>query len=439
MAATSPQTTLNSGSCYACYGASIVEMLELAFLDSISQNIGSVVPPSYDGLLVYSRQGLPDTTEVNPVGARNLTFATNKVTAIHCHNCPLITSLTCTSNALLTTLDIVGCAALETLVFNNCTALPSVTLDSSFVTMTNINFESCSSLASFTANSVTTVSGSVNLRSLTGGTHFNITTFSMTALVSTGGSFFFYPGSGEAAQPSPASLSFPNLVSVGGYFIAAALTSLTSFSAPVIASVGFDFNVSNCDALTSLNANSLNTVGGVVYINGHNSLVTISLPVLDMAGDVNIYDNANAVTVSLPLLRITNSATFTLSNNLVSIDLTSLEECYSIYADGNADLASLSLPSLVNGYVPYEIFLNDCPSLVSFSVDIGSEAQEGSYYFYNSGLNQASVDRVFQFGANGGTTGAEYLCDGGTNSAPSVAGLANYNSLFALGNTVSKN
>jgi len=432
------QTTLTA----ACSSGIAKLNSPIELLQVIAQTLCSAEggAPSYDGNLTYIQQGGNIVVEVNPVGARNLTAITPKVTEIHCHNCPGLTSLTCSNDALLTVLDIVGCVALETLVFNNCTSLPSVTLDSSFVTMTNINFESCSSLASFTANSVTTVSGSVNLRSQTGGTHFNITTFSMTALVSTGGNFFFYPGSGEAAQPSPASLSFPNLVSVGGYLIAANLTSLTSFSAPVLASTAQDFNVSNCALLSTVSAASLSSVGGSLYANANPGLLSIGFPALASAGNIQIYDCVNITSINLSALLVVGSMLFTGCSDLVTVDLTLLEECASIDASGNNSLTSFSLLALVNGYVPYEIYLYDCSSLNSFLIDIGLEAQEsGLYYFYDSSLDQSSVDSVFQFGQNGGTSSAEYLCDGGTNSTPSGAGIANATTLSGNGNTVTYN
>jgi hypothetical protein len=418
--------------------SSPVELLQVIAQTLCSADTGTPVDP-YDGNLTYIQQGGAITVEVNPIGARNLSALVPKVTEIHCHNCPLITSLTCTNDNLLTVLDLAGCPALETLVFNNCTALPSVTLDSSFVTMTNINFESCSSLASFIANSVTTVSGSVNLRSLTGGTHFNITTFSMTALVSTGGSFFFYPGSGEAAQPSPASLSFPNLVSVGGYFIAANLSSLTSFSAPVLTSTTQDFNISNCAPLATVSVGSLSSVGGTLYANSNPGLATISFPALASAGNINIYTCANITSINLSALLSVNQMYFTGCDNLVSVDLTLLEECGLIDASFNDDLSSFDLLSLVNGFVPTDIYLNNCVSLTDFNISALLEAVEGTYDFSGSSLDQPSVDSIFLFGLNGGTTGAIYHCDGGANSAPSATGIGYYNTLLALGNDVTKN
>jgi len=53
--------------------------------------------------------------------------------------------------------------------------------------------------------------------------------------------------------------------------------------------------------------------------------------------------------------------------------------------------------------------------------------------------DKSSVDLVFQFGINGGTSAAEYLCDGGTNSTPSLAGIANATTLSGLGNNVTYN
>lgn len=44
MAATNPQTVLNGGTCFACYGVSVAEMMKLSLLDTISQTIGGVTP-----------------------------------------------------------------------------------------------------------------------------------------------------------------------------------------------------------------------------------------------------------------------------------------------------------------------------------------------------------------------------------------------------------
>jgi hypothetical protein len=261
----------------------------------------------------------------------------------------------------------------------------------------------------------------------------------MTALVSTGGNFFFYPGSGEAAQPSPASLSFPNLVSVGGYFVAANLSSLTSFSAPVLTSTTHDFKIYNCAPLATVSVGSLSSVGGIVYVETNPGLATISFPALGSAGNITIHNCANITSINLSALLSVSQLTFTDCDNLVSVDLTLLEECTLIDASFNDALTSFDLLNLVNGLVPYDIYLNDCVSLTDFNISASLEAQEGTYDFYGSSLDQPSVDSIFLFGMNGGTTGAIYHCDGGTNSAPSATGIGYYNTLLALGNDVAKN
>lgn len=373
-------------------------------LQVIAQNLcsASLAPPDpYDGLLVYTRQGLGDTTVVNPSGAYDLTFASNKVTAIHCHNCPLITSLTCTTDALLTVLDLENCATLGNLVFTSCTALTSVNL-STFTSMSGgLEFHSCSALSSFLANSITSVGGNVALI--------------LTSIVNQ---------------------SFNSLVSTGGYFGVNG-NSLTTVTAPLLTTVGSFVYVSFSPLLTSLALPSLTTVTTEIYAGDCPAMTTISFPALVTAGGLlTVSGNFLLSSFSFPLLQVAGSIQAS-ATALTELSLPSLASCVNIVTSPS-NITSINIP-FTGGVVCFAISATDSTSLTSLDFG-GAVMQDGcEIYFDNCALNQASVDLILQSAIDGGTTTSIYDTSAGTSSAPSAGGMANKAALIIAGNTVTTN
>ena len=370
-------------------------------LQVIAQNLcsASLAPPDpYDGLLVYTRQGLGDTTVVNPSGAYDLTFASNKVTAIHCHNCPLITSLTCTTDALLTVLDLENCATLGNLVFTGCTSLTSVNL-STFTAMSGgLEFQGCTLLASFTSNGIITVGGNVNLV--------------MTGVVNQ---------------------TFNSLTTVGGLFGVSG-NSLLTVTAPLLATIGASVYVAFSPLLTSLSLPSLTTAPSGIFINSCTSMVDIGFPALIAAGGQIVVENCSLLTgFSFPLLQVVDTINIS-STPLSELNLPSLVSCGSLTTNFSS-LTSINI-AFTGGVVCFNIAATSTASLASLDFG-GAVMQDGCEMFIDGcALTQASVDLVLQSAVNGGTTFSTYEMNGGTSSPPSAAGLANKAILDGLGNTV---
>lgn len=351
-------------------------------LQVLAQNLcsASLAPPDpYDGLLVYTRQGLGDTTVVNPAGAFNLTFGANKVTEIHCHNCPLITGITCDSN-FLTVVDLEDLPAIANLNFSGSTALTSVNLDTFTSISGSLNLLNCTSLASFSASSLTSV-----------------------------GVNFFLTG---AIIPS---LSLPSLLSVGA-LSCGEMPTFTSVSLPL-----------------------LQTSTSYLYFNS-TSLVTISLPSLQNAAILYL-ENMPATLTSISLPALESAATILIGGNssLLSISVPLLQSCSEILANDNILLTSFSAPSY-NAALPFIGFnFNSCSSLVSVSFLAFNSNDGSTYHLSGCALDQTTVDNFIQALANGANFASELYLDGGTSSPPDAARIALAIQLNIDGNIVTHN
>jgi hypothetical protein len=137
----------------------------------------------------------------------------------------------------------------------------------------------------------------------------------------------------------------------------------------------------------------------------------------------------------VPNLSVGSNSTFTFLN-FVDIDLA------NIYISNCQNLQSLTFPDLttiVNGgmgacFVSYNQALTTVSFPVLANVDSFSDVR-----FTNNALTQASVDHILVKIAGSGSIGGMLDFTGGTNAAPSAAGLAAKATLLGRGWTVSHN
>lgn len=426
MPALSPQTVLDGSSCFGCYGGALIDLFELSLLDLISQNIGNVIPDPYDGLLVYTRQGLGETTVVNPIGAFNLTFGANMVTEIHCHNCPGITGITCNTNATLTVVDLETVPNLTTLVFSGATALPSLDLSLTGQTaMVQINTENCNSLTSLVAPTVTSLSSILRV-----GPCPLISSLNFNSLVST-------PNIVLGSCPSLTSISFPSLTTVSAFFNFNASTGLVSVSCPVLESSA-TFGGMTLPSLTSVYAPLLTTVGTIEFIDC-DSLVTLQLPLLQTAGSCFIYGNAFLATLELPELVSCDTLNFSGNVSLTSLNLDLFASAETATFNGCQVLETLSLPSFECQIYPTIFFdASACDTLNQ--MDIAYPLADGmEFYATVCVLNAATVNSILAQGVAGVMVGGIIDLSGGFNAAPTGQGIIDKADLITAGVAVTTN
>lgn len=376
MAALNPQTVLANSNCYACFGASLADLFLLSLWDSISQS-ESASP--YDGLLVYTREGLGTTTIVNPVGDYDLTFGANKVTEVHCHNCPLITEFYLSASDVLTTVDFDDCPALNTFYITECNALTS--LDLRFIqTADQITLGDCLLLASVNLNGLVTVSA-LEIYNCA------ITSASFPALTSSSNLFFVYD------NPYLASISLPVFATANGISFRTN-PSLPSLSLPSLTFVSNGVDVSDCATQTS-----------------------VSFPVLTQANPLITHDCPLLTSISAPLLQV-----------LIA------------YSGGNcSSLVSIQMPSADEGWLT-SFLSNTCPLLTNISLSGAGAFPDGiDFQAINANLNQATVDYVLARGVAGAIASNIINLSGGTSSTPSAGGLANKATLIGNGVAVTTN
>lgn len=366
---------------------------------------------NYNNRLVYTQSNGVTTIIDNPVGAYNLTAINPKIVSVYSHNAPNITSLTLTDDPLLTVISLQNCAALATLNFARCAGLTSVNLNT-FTSLTTVNFEDCLELSAFSATSLVTVgAGGLNLRNLA-----NISkmagAFSLPVLATVGGSFFLY-GTGSTSLTS---VSLPSLTSVGAFFIVANHSNLTTISAPNVSSVGADFNVSGNTSLAIASFNNLGSVGSNVFVLSNSAMTQLSLSSLAAVGSIQ----ASGCT------------------SLSSSDLSSLSSCPGLNFNLCTALASFSLPSMVAPSVFSGNFA-DCSSLTSYSHGTIRFDDNDSLLWTNDALDVASVNAILVGADASGLIASNIDLSGGTNAAPTGAGIVAKANLIGAGNTVTTN
>lgn len=164
----------------------------------------------------------------------------------------------------------------------------------------------------------------------------------------------------------------------------ATVTTLT-FRQKSLGVVNDGIYIENCSALTTISFPNLTTSPNYGYlITGNNALTSVSFPVLSSA--------VPSGSTTVPMF----------------------------YIVGNPLLTTITMPSVV---MSLNVFSN--------MVD---------YNFSGNALNQATVDQILaRCVASPLLTAGLLQLDGGTNSAPSVAGTADKNTLIARGMSVNTN
>ena len=202
--------------------------------------------------------------------------------------------------------------------------------------------------------------------------------------------------------------------------------------------------VQACPLLTSMTFPSLLTVEGfgntdfysehAIQIADNTALATISFPVLTLIKGGAVFDDCDGVTsLSFPLL-----TTLNLSPTVSS-------DTY-LWIRNNTLLQEILFPSLTTitinpaflfpGY--FEIKGN--PALTTISLPLAVIPNKMDFDASNNALSQSTVDHILaRLVANGGYVSGTVLLNGGTNAAPSVAGLADKATLIGRGVTVVTN
>jgi hypothetical protein len=396
MLALSPQSLFSSASCYACYGASQTDALELALWDSISQNAGGVIVDPYDNKLVYTRDGVGVVTVDGPVGNYNL--ATGDISQIHCHNAPGITGLTVFTSLPLVTLDLVNLISISTISITICNSLTSIDLSSLNCPVVGVlDFNENDNLASINLNGITHAehidcSVCPLLTSVTASTLENVT------------DYFLFGSSGVT------SISFPSLVSVdNNLFNFNNCVDLVSISLPLFEySGGYWFGGVNCYALSSLYIPLFNG-NGIAF--DFTSLTEIDAPSLVTASDLYFPDSAALNSLNFPLLE--SAATLYISGtDINSVDLSAITSGMNyISAENNAVLTNFDIASVV------------------FSAN-------GTYYFYGCPLSESEVDAILAAAVAGGMSGGEIDVSGSCAPPSNPAGLDDITTLQNNGASV---
>jgi hypothetical protein len=336
---------------------------------------------------------------------------------------------------------------------------------SDLTSVTNINFESSggfacsfpslttvsgsmeftgSSISSLDANSLTSIGVELNLTSCG-----NLMTLSMTSLTTVGVDILIdcnllttatltslqTVSSGTNAVPTQFQITAPNLTSLN-------LSSLTSIGlASSNASFGLTLSVAS---LVTVSLPALNSVAGATSIRSGIGPVNFSAPALTTTdGDIDF--STNTVIASLTLTAYqTNGELFTLSGctAITSLSLPSLVSVVdTLRFDGCTALTSVSCPSLTTisniGLNPFGSA--NCPLLTSANFPVLVCADGLVYDLAGCALAAASVNQMLHRGVVSGTTTGTYNLNGGTNAAPSGAGVADKATLIGLGNTVNTN
>lgn len=179
--------------------------------------------------------------------------------------------------------------------------------------------------------------------------------------------------------------------------------------------------------------------GDLIYTEYHFPNLTEILG-LNADGVFEFGSNTAMTTLDAPLLATVDlSVSFGSCPNLVSVDLTSLEQITAadLFFINSTALVTLSLPSLVT--VGGNVTGTGCTSLVTFNVPNWLPTNGTTIDITNCALNEASVDLVLHRCVVAGVTTCTIALEGGTNSTPSAAGLADKAALILAGNVVTTN
>lgn len=440
MPALNPQTVLTNSPCVTCYGASLVEALEISLLDTISQNIGSSAPAIPANLAATPGDSEVTLTWDDSAGAitynvyRSLVnggpyaLLLNVATSDHVDATAangttyyyVVTAVTAAgesgysnqasatpadpfNNALVYTRQGLGTTTVNNPVgaFNltfgankvtemhchNAPGITSITCTSDQF-LTTVDLVNCTALATLDLNGAT-ILASIDL---TGFTTFTTLALNGCTLLT--------------------SATLTNVANCGTLFLHQ--SGLTSISLPALASSTFVYAFL-CPDLLTFSAPALASVVTQIAIKSNTSVSSINLQSL----------------TSCPLLELNDNA------SLVSVDLSAFENASGQLNASVTNLPQLNLPAYNASLVNFDIKTN--PSLVTVTFNNQPIADGGIFDASGCALNEASVDYALQAGIDGAMTSGTIYLDGGTSSAPSAAGLANKAQLILDGVDVQTN
>lgn len=246
-------------------------------------------------------------------------------------------------------------------------------------------------------------------------------------------------------------LSFDDLVSVSGNFNPQQLSALTSLIGNSITTINGSFSISQMPLLTTLQFNALTTIGSYIL----NSLDVLSSMTFNSLKSIN-----SSFSISqMPLLTTlqfnaltTIGGNFQVSNIdlLTSISINSLQTLGGIFSvSALPALTSISFSGMVT-YGGSDITISSCANITSVTIGtIGTLKRiEGTTItLSNLKLPSANVNAILallvSLDGTGGTTlwgaGKTLLIDGGTNGAPTGAGITDKATLITRGATITTN
>lgn len=238
------------------------------------------------------------------------------------------------------------------------------------------------------------------------------------------------PSSGGSGGTCPQDMQVawtPTNFSLGsnvGYFIFTDAPGLLTFSSTVSLSEG-GFEIDNNSTLQSVSFPNLTQIDptgayfGVLFFDTDPSLASVSAPLLTIVGGGSVH-----VTNS-PALTTVNLDSLATVGNQLSIT-------------GNTFLTSLSLPALVTATNLFDV--SGCTSLSSLSIPVFVPTNTKNVNAANCALNATSVNLVLhRCVLNAGYVNGTVNLSGGTNAAPSGAGVADKATLIGRGVTVLTN
>jgi len=164
----------------------------------------------------------------------------------------------------------------------------------------------------------------------------------------------------------------------------------------------------------------------------NSGIVSINTGALNEGQNVIIKGNFLSTSITLPSLKRA-SGLFINGNTATSISLPLFESGVSVEISGS-DATTISVPLLVNAR---QVNIIDNASLTSITINAGFECLSQNYS--GNALTEAVVDLLLGIANDSGLQNGIFVIDGGTNAAPSVAGLASKTSLEGKGWTVTVN
>ena len=233
-----------------------------------------------------------------------------------------------------------------------------------------------------------------------------------------------------SGNPVLQSVNLSNLQSIDGGFFIDKCPLLSTLSTNSITKIGQTFNgtygleIKN-SGVQNLNMPLLTQISGTIYIynnsalsaisfpqlsdhplNGsfafsiqlNTTLSNISLPALNIVGDISMGNNYNLAAVNLSALTSANSLLISNSNVITSIALPVLNSVnIGIIIGGNSLLNTISLPFL-SSIGNFNIQNNASLASISFpSLTSISNAQNGSYIINNSNLTSITFNNLATF------------------------------------------